>query len=167
MQTIISGVVILVLSLITFIVCNLLELGDLGILLTFLILVVGLAVLLCGLISGGKDFLTLLFGKKTYAFVTDVRKTNSLVYNQYIYESDFNVYDESGKPEVITTKIGTNKNKFPLGTYVELKYYKGNIYRIKSISSNFVPNNIKNMIKKEIDDTVVILGMKYKRIINP
>ena len=139
---------------------------------------IGLYMLISGLRKIIKDIKTKMHGIKCYGIVSDIQVTGSYVNGKPEYKVilDF-VNPETNQLETIEEIIGFNYNKYPIDSYVQCKYYQGDINLEDRVSENEIPEEIKKYLvsgQQEPNDSnlefsadreyVTIDGVQYKKI---
>ena len=139
------------------------------IILLFLIFpIVGVCMFVIGLRRVIRNARTAARGTVCYASIEDVFATDKSINDAPIMKAAFNVYLESEHRVVeVEEEIGLNPDKYPIGSYVKVKYYNNDINIIEPITENEVPSYALERIKvKDITtgDIIVVDGVKYKRM---
>lgn len=131
-----------------------------------ILLIVGIVFIILGLIKIIKNFLTSKKGEECYGCVKEIKESGKYINNYPIYKAEFNVYVESTCEKIeIEEEIGTKPEKYPIGSYVKVKYYNKDINIIDKLDENLIPEEIKQKIKVEVtNETIEIDGIKYKRM---
>ena len=153
----------------------------------FLLILVFLVVGIVMMIIGGrqliKNYKTNKYGEICYGIIKNVYPDGSYVNNKPEYKADVIVYIESqNKKETITEIIGFHPEKYPEDTFVELKYYEGDINFLKSnLNLESISANAQYILKDDIgvkieqnaplspgvsngEDIIMVDGVRYKKI---
>ncbi len=138
---------------------------------------IGLYMLISGLRKIIKDIKTKIYGIRSYGIVSDIQVTGAYVNGKPEYKAilDF-VNPETNQLETIEEIIGFNYNKYPIDSYVQCKYYQGDINLEDRVSENEIPEEIKKYLvsgQQEPNDSnlefsadreyVTIDGVQYKK----
>lgn len=125
-----------------------------------------------------KDKKTEKNGEECYGIVESTNTTGAYVNGRPEYEALVQIYISSqNKTERITEKIGFDYNKYPIGSYVKVKYYNGDINIKEKVDSNYIGEPARSYLKpvstienseiavKTVSaDEVEINGVKYKKV---
>lgn len=132
--------------------------------------VVGLFMIGWGLTKIIKNTLTKVKGEECYGRITNVYKSGAYVNDRPELKADFLVYMPSIQDtQILSETIGFNRYKYPIGSYVRLKHYNGDI-NIEGIIDEFeLPSDAKYhfdelpLANQNDQDTIVIDGVEYVR----
>ena len=158
------------------------ELGGMNIKITLFIFFLlfegaGVFVLIKGLKQVVKNLKTKKYGLPCYAIVREIAGTGASVNGNPEYKAiiDF-VNPETNMVEKIEEILGFNYDKYPINSYLQCKYYKGDINIEKLVLDNEVPWDIqKNLVpRKDVQnfsdiefssdkEYVTIDGVQYKK----
>lgn len=130
---------------------------------------IGISVLIKGIITVKKDSDTENKGELAYGRITRVYKSGTYINNRPEYKIDAKVFIPSTfETTMLSEVIGFNRSLYPVGTYVEVKYYNNDINIVRMIDLEEMPSHIADRLYKEtasIDDqnTIIIDGVEYVR----
>ncbi len=89
-------------------------------------------------------------GERCFGKISKIDITGERVNNRDLYKASVLVYIESeSKMELVEEKIGFDKFKYEIGSYVYVKYYCGDINFEYSVHEKNVPEYIKEKLDKE------------------
>lgn len=130
--------------------------------------IVGIIMFVIGLIKVIRDAKTSIKGEVCYASISDLFATNKSINESSVMKAVFNVYLESEHRVVeVEEEIGVRADRYPIGSYVKVKYYNNDINVLEHIEEQEVPSYALERIKvKDVTtgDIIVVDGVKYKRI---
>lgn len=137
--------------------------------------IVGLIAVIVGLYMFIKGFIKIIRNRNTskkgeecFAMVEGVSETGKLSDGKPIYKASFIVYvDSIFETRRVYETIGVNPSKYPLGCFVKVKYYAGdinilNIVYDESIISDEIKQKIRNDVSP-VQDEVIVDGDRYIR----
>ena len=108
---------------------------------------VGIFLLTSGIKEIIRDKKTKKYGKMCYGIVRDIQNTGSYVNGNPEYQAVVEVKNpETSQIEKITEIIGFDRDKYPINSYVQCKYYEGDINIEKLASEYEVPIDITREI---------------------
>lgn len=114
----------------------------------------------------------------TYAIVTDTYESGSYVNDNPEWKSNFKVVDRNSLLVDCSEIVGFDRNKYPIGSYVRVKYYNGDINILEAVPELQIGNMALLDYKKIVDaniinkqnetincapEIVIINNIKYKR----
>ena len=121
-----------------------------------------------GLVKVIRNIKTAAKGEECYASILDVFATNKSINGAPIMRATFKVYIESIHQVIeVEEDIGILAYKYPVGSYVIVKYYNNDVNVISHIEEQEVPSYALSYIKVDkpaVSDIIEIDGVKYKRI---
>lgn len=128
--------------------------------------VIGLYMFIKGLIKIVRNRNTSKKGEECYAMVEGVSETGRLSDGKPIYKASFIVYvDSLFETRRIYETIGVNPSKYPLGCFVKVKYYHGDINILNIVyDESVISDEIKQKIKSDVShvqDEVIVDGDRY------
>lgn len=143
---------------------------------------VGIYLIISGLKQIIKDKKTKKYGTQCFGIVRDIIHTGSYYNDKPEYKAVLDIVNpETNQIESLEEIIGFNDNKYPVNSYVQCKYFEGDINFDKAVSENEIPGGIKRLLvpikqqheKPEYMDLefspdreyVTIDGVKYKKVI--
>lgn len=160
------GLFIIVFVSIFFLFGSRIGLFALSILLIFL--AVGLYLFIVGVIRIIRNFSTSLKGEECYSFVSNIVPTGKLVNDNPIYKALFVTYVPSlYDTREVYEEIGIDSSKYPIGSFVKVKYYNDDVNIIEIVDESVIPLEIVSKIKTDVDvapDEITVDGVKYKRV---
>lgn len=138
---------------------------------------IGLFLLFSGLKTVIKDRKTKKYGVPCYGIVRSIQTTGSYSNGNPEYKAFLQIVNpENFQIEEKEEIIGFNYNKFPVNSYINCKYYEGDINLESIIPENEIPGDIKNSLvpteqpqagpSLEVStdgEYVTIDGVQYKR----
>lgn len=140
---------------------------------TFIVLlfwVVGISVFIKGLVKIIKNIQTNKYGEECYGKICDVYESGNYVNGRPEYKADVLVYiPSSGETQTISETVGFNEYKYDLGSYLKLKYYKGDINFLYEVGINELPSDVRFKIEGKKTEgingknTITIDGVEYVR----
>lgn len=105
-------------------------------------LLIAVILIIYGLIKVIRNAMTETSGEKCYGIISGLKPTNTSIMDKPILNAVVNLYVESeNKVLTIEESIGLDSDKYAIGTFVELKYYKGDINFVGVIDKTLVPAN--------------------------
>ena len=135
--------------------------------------IVGLLFIIIGLKKVYKDYQTKKNGEECYGRIVSIQPTGKSVNDKPIYKAEILIYSENeGKEYTISEEIGYNPEKYPVGNFLRVLYYNGDINIIKdSITEKDIPENMKDYLyskspaiaPNEDKEFIMIDGIKYIR----
>ena len=132
--------------------------------------VIGLFMIGKGLIQIIKNTLTKTKGEECYGRITNVYNSGAYVNDRPELKADFLVYMPSTQStQMLSEKIGFNRYKYPIGSYVRLKHYNGDINIEGIIDEYELPSDARHQFEEVPiadsigEDTIVIDGVEYVR----
>ena len=152
-------------SLIMFLSFNVLEIWSIAFLGLFFL--IGIISFLYGLFRAIRNARISIKGEDCYASVENYYETNVYINGYPVMQFEFNVYVESTHMvEKVTEKISGDPDRYPIGSYVRVKYYNHKIKVIGPVNDMDVPSYARDRIKvKETNMEVIeVDGKKYRRI---
>lgn len=133
--------------------------------------IVGIYLIIKGISKLIKNYKTSKKGEECYGIIKNIKPTDNKVNGHPIYEVEVITYIESIRNlETISEEIGFKYSKYPIGTFVKLKYYNGDINILKNVEFNDMPMSAQYYLKDQKekveapDDIVTINGVRYKRM---
>lgn len=142
--------------------------------------IIGVYLTISGLKQIIKDNKTKNYGIKCYGIVRELKYTGSYLNDSPEYKALLDIVNpETNQIESLEEIVGFNGNKYPVNSYVQCKYFEGDINFDKVVSENEIPGGIKKLLvpikqqKPEYMDLefspdreyVTIDGVKYKKVI--
>ena len=149
---------------------------------------VGIFLMVTGYKKVKKDKNTKKFGLPGYGIIRDIKPTGCYVNEQPEFKASVDIINpETNQLETIDEVVGFNYNKYPINSYVNIKYYQGDINFEGLVDKSQIPDSIKDSLKElnytsEVSDPynsfnehhnivfsddkeyVTIDGSKYKKI---
>lgn len=132
---------------------------------------IGVFLIVKGLTKVVRNYKTSKNGEECFGIIKNVYESGTYINDSAEYKADVIVYIESlGKVEIISEVIGFNLSKFPVGSYVKLKYYNGDINILDVVDYNSISENSKYYLKNEesniekVEDIITVNGVKYKKM---
>jgi hypothetical protein len=137
-----------------------------------LFVAIGLFMFIKGLKKIIQNKKTEKYGEICYGIITNVYPDGSYVNDAPEYQADVYLYITSeGRTETITEIIGFDPMKYPIKSYVKVKYYQGDINIEEGLSSiKDIPMATQRYFKEyedfreQTEDIIIVNGKKYKRI---
>jgi len=142
--------------------------------------IIGLYMLISGIKTIIKDKKTKKYGTQCFGIVRDIQQTGAYVNDNPEYKALLDIVNpETNQIEKIEEIVGFDYRKYPINSYIQCKYYEGDINIDRVVAENEIPGGIKRMIipigqqqKPEYIDLefspdreyVTIDGVKYKKI---
>ena len=168
MGELIIGIIWIIISLYC-LVTEIIEKGEIStIIVSGIFLCIGIYLTITDLIKIKKDKKTEKKGEECYGIIKNIKKTSD---KADTYKIEIITYIESTRQkETMEEDIGTSTQKYDIGNYVKLKYYKGDINIIKKVEFKEMTPIAQTNLKDEeqnlekIDDIIEINGIKYKRM---
>jgi len=147
-------------------------------------LIIGIVLIVKGAKQVIKDIKTKKYGIPCYGIVQNLQLTGSYINEQPEYKAILDIINpNTNQLEKVEEIVGLNPNKYPIGSYVQCKYYEGDINFERIVNPNEVsssfreilkPNNYNNGLNtgsgftdlefSEDREYVTIDGVKYKRV---
>ena len=140
-------------------------------------LIIGLfiAVGIIMMIKGGRKVLknmqTRTHGELCYGRVLAVERTGTYVNERPIFKAEIYLHSQlDGEDYTIWEEVGFNPQKYPTGSFVQVKYYKGDInFDETSAYTEDIPESMKqyllsktaNLVFADNDESIVIDGVRY------
>lgn len=128
--------------------------------------VIGLYMFIKGFIKIIKNRNTAKKGEECFAMVEGVSETGRLSDGKPIYKASFIVYvDSLVDTRRVYETIGVNPSKYPLGCFVKVKYYEGDINILHIVyDESVISDEIKQKIKNDVtpvQNEVIVDGDRY------
>lgn len=112
--------------------------------LIFIALYIGsLMFLISGLKSVSKIIIANIIGFKTYAYVFDVLPANSSLNGEDLYNVHILVANKHGQVQECVYPVWLNYQKYPVGSYVKVKYFGTYAKVLRKIDEYEIPYDIK------------------------
>ena len=91
-------------------------------------------------------------GEQCYGKICGIRPTGAKIMGKTVYKVLVATFIQSfNQTNILETEIGTDNIAYSVGTYVELKYYKGHTKIDKIIEMNQIPQEICGLINQNVE----------------
>lgn len=131
---------------------------------------IGLTMLAIGLKKIIRNTATNINGEDCFGKVCNIYNSGTYVNGNPEFKADIVVYISSiQETKIISEVVGFNRNQYPIGSYVLLKYYNGDINVIGKADELIIPSYSKYELEKaqptemNIEDTIIVDGVEYVR----
>ena len=98
--------------------------------------------------------------------VTDIYESGTYVNDNPEWKSDFKVIDKNGNLVDCSEIVGFNENKYPVGSFVKVKYHNGDINILEAVSESQISNMVLLDYKKVFDAEIANENLKRNNIPN-
>ena len=128
--------------------------------------IIGILMLIKGLIKVIRNILTAKNGKYYIGKIIEVYPSGNSVNGRSLYNAEITFYiDSENEIKTLKETVGYSEDKYPIGSYVKVKYYKNDINIIEAIEDeSLVPYKLKDIKVDNDEDIIEQNGHKYKRI---
>lgn len=117
---------------------------------------IGVVIMRSGIKEISKNRATEKNGKQCFGKVFGIEETGDRVNGKSLYKAKLLVYvPEESTVEIFEESIGFDYTKYPIGSYVSVKYYCGDINFEYSVYEKNVPEYIKQKLDREYEATPI------------
>lgn len=117
--------------------------------------IVGLSMLFKGLKKLFANVATSSLGEETIGYVADIIDSGCYVNGNPVWNAKITFIDNTNKIKTVTESIGMNYDKYPLGTYVTIKYHKDDINILEEAMEHEAPIRLREYVGERYQDKVI------------
>lgn len=115
-----------------------------------LFIIVGIYIVNIGIKEIVKDVKTSKNGILTYGLVVNLVPSGASINGREILDAEIIIMDEFGMISKFKESVGLSYNKYRIGSFVEVKYFEGDINIISSLRENEIPWDISERLIAEM-----------------